>query len=151
MYYHEFIISLYVKVILKKMKYFIFTIVAIYFFNKLNGQSISKYEMVIDRLVMPKNIVMDSSNLRVTNYNRTVKVLNGTLVLLKPLSDDMSATISIFLESGNEFRRIGMKEIEKICSLYKDEKNYLPKYIPKYTTIPYPIVCPIPAVKYIKF
>lgn len=129
------------------MKFTIFLIFIIYFCSKkLNCQSINKYEVVIDRFIMPKNNFIDSTNFRVRNYNRTVKVLNGTMIFLQPLTDEMSATITLFVESGNEFRRIGMKDIDKICSLFRDEKYYVPKYVTKYSTFTYPIVCPLPAV-----
>lgn len=126
------------------MHYF-YLIIFILLINRINCQSLNKYEVILDNFIVPKNNLIDIKNVRVTNYNRTIKIVIGSVNLLKPYSDSMSAIVHVFFQSGNEYRRIGMKEIKKLCTVYKNEIYYVPKYI-KQTTLPYPIECPVPPV-----
>lgn len=121
-------------------------LIILLFLYKINCQSLSKYELTLDRLFIPKSIVADATNLRVTNYNRTVKVLTGSFDILKPIDDNMSAILQFYIESGNEYKRIYKIDIEKICSAYKNEDYYIPKYFLQ-TTFPTPVTCPIPVVR----
>lgn len=123
-------------------------IVLLYFldwkFAHLQG---SNMEIEFDRIEIGNYSESEFGDIksRVRKFNRTTYALSIEGDVKIPLSNDIACKFSVSSSQGNEFKIIGSKQVDKLCTFLSQDKIAY-EDIQKYSNIPPQGPCPIPAV-----
>ncbi|XP_062551143.1 uncharacterized protein LOC134216210 [Armigeres subalbatus] len=104
----------------KRLFYFIFKFILHCEFSQ-DFTNALQMELALQRVEQPVGSeLIDASSLRVMKYNRTVAVLNGTLIFVKDLDDLFEFRVSVAYSriGNNQFVEYPMKiSQEKVCNV----------------------------------